>query len=252
MIFQVFAFTSTSLFGSSLLIGLQAFLRMWLSQQGPQGPVSIPTGLCKPTLLYLTHQGSLHIAPFRGKCLTWLAVGLIFFFFFGHGRQEIILAWKHYFRWLKMLQYFYFPSSRWSSCLSSADELMPYFLQGWQRFPKSQKICPCCYCYILLRKMFLKLFHQKYISLDTKNMGWPELLRRVCNSPLAVRSEANLAAFSPWDVTQYHRWCMQQPGRISRGVGWVEEDQWLHAVSFHLYSILSLFSFTFLAAPCDL
>ena len=137
MIFQVFAFTSTSLFGSSLLIGLQAFLRMWLSQQGPQGPVSIPTGLCKPTLLYLTHQGSLHIAPFRGKCLTWLAVGLIFFF--GHGRQEIILAWKHYFRWLKMLQYFYFPSSRWSSCLSSADELMPYFLQGWQRFPKSQK-----------------------------------------------------------------------------------------------------------------
>lgn len=103
-----------------------------------------------------------------------------FFFFFWSWKAGDNTAWKHYFRWLKMLPHFYFPSSRWSSCLSSADELMPYFLQGWQRFPKSQKICPCCYCYILLRKMFLKLFHQKYISLDTKNMGWPELLQGVC------------------------------------------------------------------------
>lgn len=129
--------------------------------------------------------------------------------FFFHGRQEIIPAWKHYFRWLKMLRHFYFPSSRWSSCLSPTDELIPYFLQVWQRFPKSQKICFCCYCYILLRKIFLKLFHQKYISLDTKNMGRPEFLQGVCSSPLAVKSEINFGTFILWNVTQYHCWFMQ-------------------------------------------
>lgn len=85
-----------------------------------------------------------------------------------------------------------------------------YFLQVWQRLPKSQKICCCCcYCYILFRKMFLMLFQQKYISLDTKNMGWPELLQGVCSFPQAVKSEANSGTFILRNVTQYHCWFMQ-------------------------------------------
>lgn len=48
-------------------------------------------------------------------------------FFFFHGRQEIIPAWKDNFRWLKTLQHFYFSSWRWSSRLSPTDELIHIF-----------------------------------------------------------------------------------------------------------------------------
>lgn len=61
------------------------FITMRLSQQRPQGPVSITTGLCKVMLLNVTHQASFYIALFRGKCLIWLAVMLFFIIIAGRG-----------------------------------------------------------------------------------------------------------------------------------------------------------------------
>lgn len=131
-----------------------------LSHQGPQGPINITARLCKLILLYFTYQSSLHIAHFRGTCLISLAVGLILLSW----RHRIIPIGKHYLGWLMTLRHFYLLSSGWSSCLSPTDGLLPCFLQIWQRLPKSQKMCPCCYTTFYFGRFFLSYYIEKFLS----------------------------------------------------------------------------------------
>lgn len=134
-----------------------------LSQQRPQGPVSVATGLWKVMLLSVTHQASFYTALLRGNAYFDLLLC-----YFLSLQAKVISTWRHHFGWDTEI----FPSSPQGGPLACA--------LGWASSTLSPGLAevsclpenlPCCCCYyILLRKMFLKLLHQKSLS-KHENMG---------------------------------------------------------------------------------